>query len=76
VSDSNRKRDTVEKVRLYHRAGVAHYWLVDPEEQSLTVLKHEPDGYKVLLVAEGQERVRAAPFEAVEFSVQELLGEP
>ena len=76
VSDSNRKRDTVEKVRLYHRAGVAHYWLVDPEEQSLTVLKHEPDGYKVLLVAEGQERVRAAPFEPVEFSVQELLGEP
>jgi Uma2 family endonuclease len=76
VSPSNRRRDTVEKVRLYHRAGVVHYWLVDPEEQSLIVLQHEPDGYKVRLVASGDERVRAAPFEAVEFSVADLLGAP
>ncbi|MEN9798767.1 MAG: hypothetical protein RL653_2463, partial [Pseudomonadota bacterium] len=60
---------------LYHRHGVSHYWQVDPEAQTLTVLGHEPDGYKVLLVASGLQPVRAAPFEQLEFSVAELLGE-
>ncbi len=75
VSASNARRDRVEKVRLYHRAGVGHYWLLSPEEASLTVLRHEPDGYKVALVASGAERVAAPPFERLEFSVAELLGE-
>jgi len=75
VSPSNARRDRVEKVRLYHRAGVGHYWLLSPEEASLTVLRHEPDGYKVALVATGAERIRAAPFDGLEFSVAELLGE-
>ena len=75
VSASNRKRDTVEKVRLYHRAGVGHYWLLDPEDESLTVLKHEPDGYKVLLVASGDEPVQAPPFEGLSFTVKELLAD-
>ena len=74
ISPSNTKRDKVEKVRLYHRAGVGHYWLVDPEELTLTVLKHEPDGYKVQLVAAGEETIRAEPFESLEFRLSELLG--
>jgi Uma2 family endonuclease len=75
LSPSNRKRDLVDKHNLYHRHGVSHYWQVDPEAQTLTVLGHEPDGYKVLLVASGLQPVRAAPFEQLEFSVAELLGE-
>ncbi|MEN9798766.1 MAG: hypothetical protein RL653_2462 [Pseudomonadota bacterium] len=75
LSPANRKRDLVDKHNLYHRQGVSHYWQVDPEAQTLTVLGHEPDGYKVLLVASGPQPVRAAPFEQLEFSVAELLGE-
>jgi Uma2 family endonuclease len=75
VSPSNALRDRVEKLRLYHRAGVGHYWLLEPEEATLTVLKHEPDGYKIVHVASGAERIRATPFEQVEFSVEELLGD-
>ena len=75
ISQSNRKRDVVEKHNLYHRFGISHYWQLDPESQTLTVLGHEPDGYKVLLVASGMQPIRAAPFEQFEFTVEELLGE-
>lgn len=35
----DRKRDLVEKRRDYARAGIAEYWIVDPEEQRVTVLR-------------------------------------
>ena len=75
VSDSNRTTDTVKKVRRYHQAGVPHYWILDQAGRSLTVHRHGPEGYVLVLVAEAGERVRAEPFEAVELLVGELLGD-
>lgn len=75
VSGSNASRDTVQKVRLYHRSGVGHYWLVNPAERTLTVLRHEQDGYKVALSAAAGDTVRAEPFEAVELDVGRLFEE-
>ncbi|MEN9798495.1 MAG: hypothetical protein RL653_2191 [Pseudomonadota bacterium] len=74
ISPSNVRRDEVEKVRLYHRAGVIHYWLLDPEALTLRVLKYEPDGYKLQLIAVGEEIIRAEPFAELEFSLTGLLG--
>ncbi|QDU91674.1 hypothetical protein Pla175_51040 [Pirellulimonas nuda] len=34
----SRNRDYVEKLSDYARAGVSEYWIVDPEEQKITVL--------------------------------------
>ena len=75
VSQSNARRDRVEELRLYHRAGVGHCWLLEPEAATLTVLQHDSAGYRVIQVAAGTERICAAPFEQLEFSVAELLGE-
>ena len=73
VSESNASRDTVQKVRLYHRSGVGHYWLVDPARKTLTVLRHQPEGYQLVLSATVGERVRAEPFDAVELPVSDLF---
>lgn len=75
VSESNRTTDTVTKLRRYHQAGVPHYWLLDPADRTLTVYRHQADGYLVALTAEGHERVRAEPFEAIELHVGLLLGD-
>lgn len=75
LSSSTRRHDTVVKLRRYHRAGVGHYWLVDPDDRTLTVLRHEADGYKVVLTALGDETVRAEPFEALELQVGVLFGD-
>jgi len=39
LSPSNASNDTVRKLRTLHRAGVPHYWLMDPERLTLTVLR-------------------------------------
>lgn len=75
LSSSTRRHDTVVKLRRYHRAGVGHYWLVDPDERTLTVMRHEPDGYKVVLTALSDETVRAEPFDAIELQVGVLFGD-
>jgi Uma2 family endonuclease len=75
VSASNAKEDTVKKLRLYHRNAVAYYWLVDPREATLTVMRFSPDGYVTLLSAERGETVRAEQFHAIELQVGTLFGD-
>lgn len=76
LSESGRARDLVTKLRIYHRAAVPHYWIVDPLEGTLTVHRWTAEAYVTALVAEGTERVRAEPFEAVELSLTLLFGRP
>jgi Uma2 family endonuclease len=75
ISDSNARNDTVKKLRRYHQAGVPHYWLVDPRNETLVVYRHTPDGYLTVLAAEKGELVRAEPLAAIELRVGLLFGE-
>lgn len=75
LSPRNTRSDTVKKMRTYQHAGVPHYWIVDPAEETLQVYRWTPDGFLVALRAEKGERVRAEPFDAVELEVGVLFGE-
>lgn len=75
VSPGNASNDTVAKMRLYHEAKVAHYWLLDPQIETLTVYRWHPDGYLHVLGARRGERVRAEPFDAIELQVGIFFGE-
>ena len=59
----------------YHRCGVGHYWIVDPEREVLVVQRWSTDGYLVVLTAGKGETVRAEPFEQAELVVGELFGD-
>lgn len=52
MSPANRRKDRLRKMEIYRRAGVPHYWLVDPDENTLEafVLK---DGLYTLVFAGG-----------------------
>lgn len=74
LSPSNASNDLVKKLRVYHRTHVDHYWIVDPQNETLTVLRWTPDGYLTALTAGRGDRVRAEPFEEMELSVGVLFG--
>ncbi len=74
LSKSTAENDLGPKFLSYHRAGVQRYWLVDPFTETLTVFRWSSDGYDEVLIAGRHERVRAAPFEAVELHVGALFG--
>ena len=44
-SPSTRKRDETIKRRLYERAGVAEYWVVDPELDAIRVYRRDGDTF-------------------------------
>ena len=48
LSDSTRRKDVLRKRRLYARAGVAWYWIVDPEIDRIEFLRLEGDDYAVV----------------------------
>ena len=37
LSDSNARNDLVKEMRVYHRASVPRYWIVDPDRETLSV---------------------------------------
>jgi Uma2 family endonuclease len=75
VSPTNATHDTVKKLRLYHHTGIPYYWLVDPRDETLTVMRWSADGYVTVLSAERAEIVRPEPFEAIELAVGTLFGD-
>jgi Uma2 family endonuclease len=74
LSPWNKQNDLFKKLRVYQRCEVAHYWIIDPDAETLAVYRWNPDGYLLVLTAVGQERFRAEPFDAVELSVHELIA--
>ncbi len=75
VSPSHANQDRIRKLRLYHAHGVPYYWLVDPRDATLTVLRWSEEGYVTRLSAERGEIVRAEPFEAIELELGTLFGD-
>lgn len=73
LSPSNSRNDVIKKMRVYQRCQVQHYWLLDPEEETLTIHRWTAEGYLNAQVAEGRERIRPEPFSEVELSVHGLV---
>jgi Uma2 family endonuclease len=69
LSPKTARTDRVKKMRIYRREGVTHVWLVDPTEQTLEAYGLESGRYVQLDVHEGDEKVRAEPFEVFELDL-------
>jgi Uma2 family endonuclease len=75
LSASNAKTDLVTKLRLLQRHHIPHYWIIDPDRETLVVYRYTQEGYLVALTASAGESVRAEPFDAIELRVGTLFGE-
>lgn len=75
ISPRKAAKDRIRKKRIYHQHQVPSYWIVDPRDESLTVLQWTAKGYLEILAAQRGERVRAEPFPAVDLQVGVLFGE-
>ena len=52
ISPSNSRNDTIKKKRTYHQRQVGHYWLLDPINETLSVLDRQIKGGLDLVSAE------------------------
>lgn len=75
ISPRKAANDLVRKKRVYHQHEVPYYWIVDPRDETLTVLQWTARGYLEILAAQRGERVRAEPFPALDLQVGVLFGD-
>ena len=72
LSKSTERLDRGIKLRTYAREGVGYAWLVDPLAHTLEVLALDSGSWTQLGRHEGEARVRAEPFDAVELELGAL----
>lgn len=64
LSPNGRGRDQLRKKRLYERAGVPSYWIVDPEVPSVTAWELRDGRYEVAALVSGDEEwIASVPYE-------------
>lgn len=75
VSPSHRRRDRVVKANVYLEAAIPHFWLVDPEDRLLEAFELRQGAWLRLGGWSDGDRVRVAPFGALELDVGGLFPE-
>jgi Uma2 family endonuclease len=73
LSPSTAARDRVHKRALYARAGVPHYWLIDPDARVLEALTLREGVWFEAGVLDDTAIARIPPFEAIELEVGRLF---
>lgn len=69
LSPSTVHADKIRKMPIYARYGVEHIWLVDPAVRSMDVFKLELGRWFLLGSYAGDDKVRAGPFQEIEFDL-------
>jgi Uma2 family endonuclease len=72
LSPGTAARDRTRKMHHYARASVRHVWLLDAAPQTLEVFRLDGDGWRLVLAAAGNDKVRAEPFEGIEIALEGL----
>lgn len=72
ISPGTARRDRTLKLEVYRREEVEHYWLVDPRAQTIEILRLDGEGYRLVGVFAGDDKVRAEPFDAIELDLGPL----
>ncbi len=77
LSRSTEKLDRDEKLPMYAEHGVSHVWLVDPVAQALEAYTLGDAGrWSEVQHYRGGDRVRIAPFDAIELDLSLLWSSP
>ena len=74
LSPRTARDDRVTKMPLYAKFGVGHLWLVDAILRTLEAYELRESRWSLLTTLKETDRVRLAPFDAIEFSLADLWG--
>lgn len=72
ISPASRRKDSIQKMQIYLRAGVAHYWLVDPDRRTLTCFVLENGSYKAVVLARDSEVAEHPHFPGLKLPLAKL----
>lgn len=74
ISPGSWKRDRVEKKALYEQAGVAEYWIVDPDSETIEVFALVKGGYELHSRAQHAEVAKSKLLSGFRIAFHDLLA--
>lgn len=73
LSPSTRRIDLAKKRPIYARHGVGHLWFVDPDAQTVEVMRlNDEKQYQLVNTFSGDDTMRAEPFEELEIDLAQI----
>jgi Uma2 family endonuclease len=72
ISPSSGDIDRDDKFKQYAKGGVAHYWIIDPEDRTAEAFTLSRGKYKLAARGKGNESVNFPPFADLEIPLGEL----
>lgn len=70
ISPRTGRLDRSRKMAIYARAGVGHFWIVDPSTRTVEVYRLDGDRWIVVTTYGGDDIARPEPFDAVEIALE------
>ncbi len=74
LSPATAERDRTVKKKLYARAGVTEYWLVDPERKTIEVLKLGETGFERIALYKENETLTSPLFKGLNIPLSEVFS--
>lgn len=72
LSPSTRRKDSISKLQIYQKAGVRHYWLVDPEARTFHAFAWRDGVYSLAASGETNDIVEHPDFPGLLITLQDL----
>lgn len=72
LTPSNRRKDRLQKLRIYQKVKVQHYWIADPEERTLECFSLAGNSYARVAAGMDNEIIEHPDFEGLTLDLKEL----
>jgi Uma2 family endonuclease len=72
LSPTTARTDRTDKTEIYAEHNIRHVWFVDPDVQTLEILRLDGTTYRLIKTFGGDARARAEPFDAIEIPLASL----
>jgi Uma2 family endonuclease len=72
--DTNRRRDYEAKRQQYQEREIPEYWLIDPEQQTVTVLHLTNGQYSEFGIFRGDDRLSSPSLGELDFTCNQLFS--
>lgn len=74
ITETSRRKDRLQKMRIYQEAGVQHYWLADPHEKTLECFTLRDGAYTLAASGMEAEVVEPPDFAGLKIPLAEMWG--